>query len=300
MFQKMFLKLTRARRFRSGMIAICAIGVIVFLATGVSPLLALGTVTMRVDPATRAAPVNGTFTVDIVTDLGTEMDPNGLGAYEFDLVYNPDYLEVVTGGVTDAGELGATGRTVAELGPSVDNENGRTTFAVYSHPPEDVSGPGGTMVLATVSLRAMQAGMTTLNLENATLTDTQANAWAGSQLDVQPGTIRIPLVLSADYDGDGATDITIWRPGNHWYILTSSSNFTSSIHKNWGMSTDVLVPADYDGDGATDIAVWRPPNHWYILTSSSNFTSSIHKYWGNSTDVLLVLLRRLHWTQEIM
>jgi hypothetical protein len=54
MFQETFLKLTRARRFRSGMIALCAIGAIVLVAVGVSPLRAQGTVTMRVDPATRA------------------------------------------------------------------------------------------------------------------------------------------------------------------------------------------------------------------------------------------------------
>ncbi len=58
------------------MIVLCAIGMILFLAVGSSPLLAEpGTVAVRVDPATRAVPVNGTFTVDTVADVGMEMVP---------------------------------------------------------------------------------------------------------------------------------------------------------------------------------------------------------------------------------
>ncbi len=72
------------------MIALCAIVAIVLAAVRPSPLLALGTVTVRVDPTTRFAPVNGTFTADIVADVGTEMNPNGLGAYGFNLVYDSD------------------------------------------------------------------------------------------------------------------------------------------------------------------------------------------------------------------
>jgi len=62
----------------------------VLVAVGPLPLFANpGTVTVRVEPATRAVPVNGTFTVNVVADnVGTEMSATGgLGAYEFDLVY---------------------------------------------------------------------------------------------------------------------------------------------------------------------------------------------------------------------
>jgi len=289
MFQKAFLRPTQARGFRWGMMALCAMGAIVLVAVGSSPLLAEpGTVTVRVDPASRAAPVNGTFTVNIVADVGTEMDPNGVGAYEFDLVYDPNYLEVIS--VSDAGELDDTGRTVNELGP-VNIAAGRTAFGAcsyYAGTPQP-AGPSGTVVLARVTLWAKRAGATTLNLENTLLTDTQANAWAGAQLNVQPGTIPMPMVVSADYDNDGATEMSVFRPSSGvWYIKTSSSNFNSYISKQWGNSTDVLVPADYDNDGATDIAVFRPSSGmWYIKTSSSNFNSYISKQWGNSTDVLV-------------
>ena len=46
MLQKAVLKLTEARRFRSGVIVLCAMGITLLLAVGSSPLLAKpGTVT---------------------------------------------------------------------------------------------------------------------------------------------------------------------------------------------------------------------------------------------------------------
>ncbi|MEN3359536.1 MAG: streptogrisin [Mycobacteriales bacterium] len=65
--------------------------------------------------------------------------------------------------------------------------------------------------------------------------------------------------VSADFDGDGRTDPTTWRPSDgNWYI----NNGTTVL---WGVASDVPVPADYDGDGLTDIAAWRPSEgKWYV------------------------------------
>lgn len=68
-----------------------------------------------------------------------------------------------------------------------------------------------------------------------------------------------------DFDGDGKTDISVFRPeeGN-WYILRSSDSSFSAQH--FGISTDKLAPADYDGDQKTDVAVFRNGT-WYLSRS---------------------------------
>jgi hypothetical protein len=59
----------------------------------------------------------------------------------------------------------------------------------------------------------------------------------------------------ADFDGDGKSDISVFRPSNgFWHIMKSSGGYSSV---QWGQKNDGLVPGDYDGDGKTDLAVYR-------------------------------------------
>jgi len=88
-----------------------------------------------------------------------------------------------------------------------------------------------------------------------------------------------------DFDGDGKTDIALFRPQEGiWYLLLSSNN-TFRAHR-FGISTDRLVPADYDGDGKADVAVWRAETAtWHILRSSDN--NYVARQFGISTDIPL-------------
>jgi hypothetical protein len=96
--------------------------------------------------------------------------------------------------------------------------------------------------------------------------------------------LRTPTPTVADFDGDGRTDISVFRPSDGtWYVMESGSNTFRATQ--FGQNGDKIVPGDYDGDGRTDFAVFRqtPQNGiWYILQSSDNAFRAVQ--WGLNTD----------------
>ena len=69
-----------------------------------------------------------------------------------------------------------------------------------------------------------------------------------------------------DFDGDGKSDISVYRNGE-WHLLQSSGGYATA---QFGLAGDKLTPADYDGDGKTDISVYRNGT-WYLLRSAQGF-----------------------------
>ena len=109
-----------------------------------------------------------------------------------------------------------------------------------------------------------------------------ANTLAVQALPNTAGVARV-----SDFDGDGKTDVAVYRPSSRtWFIKNSRSNYATQTAIAWGASTDIPTPGDYDGDGKTDAAYFRPSTgEWKILYSATNYSTSATFVLGVSGDL---------------
>ncbi len=101
----------------------------------------------------------------------------------------------------------------------------------------------------------------------------------------------VPVVNAAsDFDGDGASDIAVWRPATGmWFVLPSSTGYAFERHfyRQLGLSGDTPVSGKYDGDNRTDMAVFRPrTGEWFFRYSTQNFDGAYATIqWGLPGDI---------------
>jgi hypothetical protein len=86
------------------------------------------------------------------------------------------------------------------------------------------------------------------------------------------------LAKIADFDGDGKTDLSVYRSGT-WLVNPSNGGANTSFA--FGLASDRIVPNDYDGDAKTDYAVFRTGN-WYMQRSTAGFAGVA---FGTSGDI---------------
>jgi hypothetical protein len=118
--------------------------------------------------------------------------------------------------------------------------------------------------------------------------------WGGVTFNIDGNTADGPVAgvrlknKPADFDGDGKTDVSVFRPdGGNWFVQNSRNNAFGAV--NFGVATDVIAPGDYNGDGKTDYAVFRPTEGtWYAYSydpTRPNATVFRVRQFGTNGDV---------------
>ena len=169
----------------------------------------------------------------------------------------------------------SSSQTTASINcPALPGQNAPVVF--------DLGTLGGTsgFINETFDINAMQASQLQAGLCYVVI---------GSQ-NYSSGEIRGQLAnrfMHQDMDGDGQTDVSLFRPSNgSWYYLRSSDGSFGA--GQFGASGDRPIAGDFDGDGDSDLVVFRSVGGygvWYIRNSSDG--SVIIRQWGLGNDMPL-------------
>jgi subtilisin-like proprotein convertase family protein len=157
--------------------------------------------------------------------------------------------------------------------------NTDTTTDVFPAPapaaPYDNPAPAGTATFASAfgTNGANLNGTWSLYVRDDAGTDigSMAGGWSLTfeANDFSCGPVVSTVKSRADFDGDGKTDLSVFRPAEgNWYMNRSTAGFNAI---QFGTSSDILTPGDFDGDGKADVAVFRPASGtWFRINSSNN------------------------------
>ena len=97
----------------------------------------------------------------------------------------------------------------------------------------------------------------------------------------------ISNVTAGDFDGDGTSDLTLYRPSTStWYLRTTTGDAITGTGTTYGATGDIPVPGDYNGDGKPDLALYRPSTStWYLRTTTGNPITGTGTVYGAAGDI---------------
>jgi len=185
--------------------------------------------------------------------------------------YSPDGSKIIFGFSSDTGTTHPSVWTMNSDGTNR-TQLGLGRFPSYS--------PDGTKTLSICCYFEPNLDPARLRVSGQILSQNQLNYdYSPPAWQTIPLTRRTPF----DYDGDGRSDVSVFRASeNKWYLLQSS---TLSLRESiFAVAGDIPVPADYDGDGKTDLAIFRPSTgSWWFLSSINN--AQVNVTFGQAGDI---------------
>jgi len=114
--------------------------------------------------------------------------------------------------------------------------------------------------------------------------------WEGAEIDREYDfgtTGDIPITGDWDGNGNGITEVGVFRPSTHmFYLRNAGYPSVPATTINWGISTDLPVAGDWDGNGMTEVGVFRPSTHsFYLRNAGYPSVPPTVINWGSSTDL---------------
>lgn len=153
------------------------------------------------------------------------------------------------------------------------------------------NGSGGFVAAFSLNISTVTDHLAVLDINLDGKTDIAMSQRTNS-FSIYNGNSNLFLRTENDFDADGKTDLSVFRPTvGDWFIQRSTQGY---LQQHWGISTDKTTPGDFDGDGKTDIAVWREtgygdPNRSYFFIFQSSTNTFRQEQFGREGDIPAVV-----------